>query len=97
MTWGQRLVHMLYALRDFAPLGTTIAMVALPLAVHRTTKSGSNHVLIEYERDIYWVKSLYILFWVVQKISNWVLYRHIGLVRVANFQSHEIWTAPCTF
>ncbi len=96
MTRGQRAVNMLYVLRDFSPIGITLAMVALPLAIFSAPQDGFSDAVNEHAISLFWLTRLSIVVWIAQKINTWVLYRHIGLVRVANFQSQEVWTAPCT-
>ena len=95
MTLGQRAVNMLYVLRDFSPLGITLAMLALPLAVFSVPKGGLPEVSGEHRASLFWLRRLSTTVWLAQKINTYVLYRHIGIIRVANFTSQEVWTAPC--
>lgn len=97
MTPGQRAVNMLYVLRDFSPLGITVAMIALPLAVLSTPQDSFTEFINDNATPLSWLRKLALLGWVAQKFNTWVLYQHIGLARVANFHSQEVWTAPCRF
>lgn len=96
MTPGQRAVNMLYVLRDFSPLGITLAMIALPLAILSFPHDSFADLIHENATSLLWLRRLAVISWLAQKINTWIVYRHIGLARVANFQSQEVWTAPCT-
>lgn len=95
MTRGQRAMNMLYVLRDFSPMGITLAMLALPLAIFSAPQDGFADAVNGHATSLFWLTRLAIMVWIAQKLNTWVLYRHIGLVRVANFQSQAVWTAPC--
>ena len=97
MTPGQRAVNMLYVLRDFSPLGITLAMIALPLAVLSAPQDSFSELINGNAASLSWLRKLALLLWIAQKVNTWVLYQHIGLARVANFHSQEVWTAPCKF
>lgn len=95
MTPGQRAVNMLYVLRDFSPLGITLAMIALPLALLSAPQDSFTEFINDNATPLSWLRKLALLVWIAQKLNTWVLYQHIGLARVANFHSQEVWTAPC--
>lgn len=97
MTPGQRAVNMLYVLRDFSPLGITLAMIVLPLAVLSAPQDSFTDFITDDATSLSWLRKLALLLWIAQKVNTWVLYQHIGLARVANFHSQEVWTAPCKF
>lgn len=95
MTRGQRAVNMLYVLRDFSPLGITLAMLGLPLAVALFPQDQCTRIAHEYAGSLSVLRTLSVASWASRMINTWLLYRHVGLGRVANFQSQEVWTAPC--
>ena len=97
MTPGQRAVSMLYVLRDFSPLGITIAMVALPLAIALFPSDRCAQITHQHAGSFSLLKKLAITLWTARTINTWLMYGHVGLGRLANFQSQEIWTAPCEF
>ena len=97
MTPGQRAVSMLYVLRDFSPLGITVAMMALPLAIALFPTDRCAQIIHEYAGSSSLLKKLAITLWTARIVNTWLMYRHIGFGRLANFQSQEIWTAPCEF
>ena len=95
MTWPQRAVNTLYALRDHSPLATSLALMILPIALFPTHPDGFAAALSEYHDDLFWLRVSFIITFIAQKTNKTVMYRHIGLSKVANFRSHEIWAAPC--
>ncbi|KAL8785049.1 MAG: hypothetical protein Q9195_008809 [Heterodermia aff. obscurata] len=91
MTPGQRAVNMLYVLRDFSPLGITIAMLALPLAILLSPPKPETNP----SSPLPYLKPLATTLFLLQKTTSWLLYRHLGLMRVTNFHAQEVWAAPC--
>ncbi|KAL8743197.1 MAG: hypothetical protein Q9190_004432, partial [Brigantiaea leucoxantha] len=95
MTWSQRAVNMLYVLRDYAPITNMLAMVLLPIAIAPITQSGQSlNIPPEFRShcDLLW--KLFLISLIAQKLNTWILYHHIGISPVLNFQSNEIWAAP---
>ena len=81
------------AVRDFCPLITVIALFILPIALIPTENDGFSRINAQYPRT-----SLRVLFLAVRfshKINDIIVYGHVGLQRVINFQSNDIWVAPC--
>lgn len=95
MTLEQRAVNMLYVLRDFSPLGITLVMVALSLAVIIFPKDQCAQIAQKYANSLSLLRKLTILSWTARMINTWLMYRNIGFARLANFHSQEIWSAPC--
>ena len=85
---------MRYVLRDFSPMAITLTMLALSLAIFFVPQDGVAIAVNGHATSLFWLTRLSIVVWIAQKIETWVLYRHVGLARVANFQSQEVWTAP---
>lgn len=41
------------------------------------------------------IRTLLLLTFVTRKINDYVVYRHLGLTRLSNYQSLNLWCAPC--
>jgi uncharacterized membrane protein len=95
MTWIQRAVNVLYMLRDYAPVTNILAMILLPIALYPVQAQDSIAISHEHERQLFWLRRLYFVVFAAKKMNTWTVYGHIGLSRVWNFQSNEVWAAPC--
>lgn len=91
MTMSQRLVNMLYMLRDYSPVTNVLAMALLPIALYPTQADDS--VLERF--DSLWLRRTFLVAFIAYKVNRRNVYNHIGLSRVLNLQSIAIWAAPC--
>ncbi|KAI4176250.1 MAG: hypothetical protein LQ346_007917, partial [Caloplaca aetnensis] len=97
MDLAQRIVNVLYMLRDYAPIAVVLALVALPYVLHPpavllTTSSSAD--LSDLEGSFQILRYLLILSFILNKTCYLIFYHHVGLSRAWNFQSNEIWAAP---
>lgn len=92
MTWSQRLVNMLYMLRDYAPVTNVLALALFPIALYPTQANDS---ILEQANSL-WLRRTFLVAYIAYKLNHYNIYSQIGLSRVLNFQSNEIWAAPCT-
>ena len=88
---SQRLVNILYMLRDFAPVTNVLALALLPIALYPTQADDS----VLKQADSLWLRRTFLVAFIAYKANHCMVYNHIGLSRVLNFQSNEIWAAPC--
>lgn len=95
MTLSQRTVNMLYALRDYSPLMTSLALVLLPIALLPRHPDRFAVTSSEYCSHLFWLKLSFMTVFLSHKINRLIMYKDIGLSRVTNFQSQEVWLAPC--
>lgn len=95
MTLSQRIINMLYALRDYSPLTTSLALILLPIALLPTFPDQSAVISSEHRSSLFWLKLSFVTMFFSRKINNFIMYEHIGLSQMANFQSHWVWIAPC--
>ena len=95
MTLSQRLVNMLYALRDYSPLMTSLALLILPIALWPTHLGYTDVIASKHPSSLLWLRLSFVTTFLLHKTNNLIMYKHVGLSRVTNFQSQEVWTAPC--
>lgn len=95
MTWIQRGVGVLQALREYAPITNVVALILLPVAVIPTR--SDEFALIAAEHDRFWLRSLFVAAFLAHKLNDYIVYGHVGLPRLASFQSMDIWCAPCKY
>ena len=95
MTLAQRAVNLLYAFRDYAPVTDILALLVIPLALLPLRKSEHSNVYLDYQHPLRTMQYLYFAAFVANKAYYFIAYNHIGMSRVWNFQSNEIWAAPC--
>jgi hypothetical protein len=93
MTWIQRGVGVLQALREYAPVTNILALILLPLAIFPTRSDG--FASIASRPDHFWLRSIFLAAFLAHKVNDYVVYGHVGLSRLASFQSMDIWCAPC--
>jgi hypothetical protein len=88
-------VGILQALREYAPITNVLALILLPLAMlpHRPDEFAR----LTSQEGYKWIWGLFLASFVVRKVNNYVLYGHVGLREVLNFQSLDIWCSPCGF
>jgi len=95
LTWAQRGVGILWALREYAPLINVLALVLLPLALLSYQQYDvSSFALTESTR---WTWRSFLLYLFAKKVNNYIMFSHVGLRRVMNFQSLDVWGSPCKF
>lgn len=96
MDLAQKAVNVLYMLRDYAPVALVLALAVLPyeLSAHNASSTSSAD-LASLGPALRVHRALLLLAWFCNKLWYLVFYSHIGLSRVWNFQSNEIWAAPC--
>ena len=93
MSVGQRAVAMTMMCREFAPLAIVAAMALLPLALYPSSQDSASLPLDR--RTHLWLQWLFLAAWAAEKVSDAVVYADVGVRGIANFQSNEIWCAPC--
>ncbi|KAI4222731.1 MAG: hypothetical protein L6R36_005935 [Xanthoria steineri] len=95
MDLAQKAVNVLYMLRDYAPVALVLALAVLPyeLSAHNASSTSSAD-LASLGPALRVHRALLLLAWFCNKLWYLVFYSHIGLSRVWNFQSNEIWAAP---
>lgn len=92
-----RAVNFLNFIRDYSPILTTSAMFLLPLVLIPTTDGADvfNSIAVTYKANIKWAQRLFLAAYLARTLLGFFTYRHVGLSRLANFRSQELWTAPC--
>lgn len=93
LTWMQRGVGILWALREYAPLTNVLALILLPLALLSYKQDEVTQATLK--RSSCWTWSSFLVYLFAKKVNNYILYGHVGLRRVMNFQSLDIWGSPC--
>lgn len=81
------------ALGEYSPLGTLTAALILPLAITFYPPNLETIMISEQAHGLLW--TAFMTSFAAQKINDYSLYRHIGVQRVAHFQSNRIWFTPC--
>jgi hypothetical protein len=93
LTWVQRGVGILQALGEYAPITNVLALILLPLAMF---PYGPNEFANITSKGGYkWIWGVFLASFVVRKVNNYMLYTHVGLREVFNFQSLDIWCSRC--
>lgn len=76
---------------------TVLAMVLLPFVLIPT--NGANDVFhsvaVKHEVHLIWAQRLFLAAHLARTFNGYFMYRHVGLSRVANMHSQELWSAPC--
>ena len=91
MMMSQRLVNILYMLTCFAPVTNVLALALLPIALYPTQADDS----VLEQIDSFWLRRIFLVAFITYKANHRNVHNGIGLSRVLNFQSLEIWAAPC--
>ncbi|KAL8809572.1 MAG: hypothetical protein Q9200_003292 [Gallowayella weberi] len=94
MTALQTAVNMLYALRDYSPVTTSLALILLPVALYARRPDNIASPVPENINYLLWLQVLYTLTFIAHKINTCIMYHNVGLGRVQNFESHQIWASP---
>ncbi|KAL9103484.1 MAG: hypothetical protein Q9163_001480 [Psora crenata] len=95
MTWPQRAVNLLYALRDYAPMTNILALLILPVALYPTDQTHQFATsIVEHHQSLTLLRKIFLATFIVNKLHYFILYNHVGISQVWNFQSNEIWAAP---
>lgn len=95
MTWVQRGVGVLQALRDYGPVTNVLGLVLLPIAIYPVPYE--DFAAMATVEDLSWLRSIFLAAFLAHKINNYIMYAHIGSQRLASFQSMDIYCAPCKF
>ena len=93
MTLVQRGVGIFQALREYAPMTTILALIVLPIAIFPTQSDEFATILSQHDPS--WLRTIFLVALILSKSNNIFIYAHIGMQRMANFQSCDIWCAPC--
>lgn len=68
-------------------------MVLLPLAFIGILSNEQHN--LRYSSSFSWSRGLFLASFIAQKINDYIVYSHVGLNRLANWRSMEVWCAPC--
>ncbi|KAL8802057.1 MAG: hypothetical protein Q9182_004070 [Xanthomendoza sp. 2 TL-2023] len=94
MTALQRAVNMLYALRDYSPVTTSLALILLPVALYPRRPNNIASSVAGNMNYLFWLQILYTLTFIAHKINTCIMYHNVGLATLQNFESHQIWASP---
>ncbi|KAF7510767.1 hypothetical protein GJ744_005867 [Endocarpon pusillum] len=94
MTWVQRGVGLLQALRDYAPVTNVLALVLLPIAIYPVPYEDL--AVMATVEGLFWLQSIFLAAFLAHKVNNYIMYAHIGYQRLASFQSMDIYCTPYT-
>ncbi|KAL8701868.1 MAG: hypothetical protein Q9224_000304 [Gallowayella concinna] len=70
MTALQRAVNMLYALRDYSPVTTSLALILLPVALYPNRPDNFGSPFPENKNYLFWLQILYSLTFLAHRSSN---------------------------
>lgn len=92
-----RAVNMIYIIRDYSPMTTVLAMILLPFVLIPSTDANDvfDSIVIKHQAYLFWAQRLFLAAHLVRTFHGYFVYRHVGLSRVANIHSQELWSAPC--
>lgn len=93
MTLIQRGVGILQALREYAPVTNILALIVLPIVIFPTRSDEFATILSQH--DQFWLRTIFLVAFISSKANNIFVYAHVGMQRLANYQSCDIWCAPC--
>lgn len=97
MTLPQRLVNLLYAFRDFAPITNVLALMSLPSALLMFEEHDYRSGGLGGQWSLKILQGTFCASFALNKLYHFIAYSYIGMSRMWNFQSNEIWAAPCKF
>ena len=97
MSLPQKVVNLLEVLRDYAPITNILALLVLPLGIHSRglREIASPQHANSRQRSLQVLHYLLLASYVSNKICTAALYHEVGLSHVWNYQSNEVWAAPC--
>ena len=92
-----RAVNMIYVIRDYSPMTTVLAMALLPFVLIPATDANDvfSSIAIEHKAYLIWARRLFLAAHLARTFHGYFMYKHVGLSRVANIHSQELWSAPC--
>ena len=97
-----RAVNLIYIIRDYSPVTTVLAMALLPwVLIPPTTRATTDaddafaSIAIEHRAYLVWAQRIFLAAYLSRTFHTYFMYRHVGLSRVANIFSQELWSAPC--
>lgn len=93
MNLGQRGVGIFQALKEYAPVTNTLALIVLPLAIFPIQSDEFATILSLH--DQFWLRTIFLAALIASKVNKIFVYAHIGMQRLANAQSCDTWCAPC--
>lgn len=92
MTLSQRVIGVFQALREYAPLTNTLALVLLPVALFPHV--DNDFVALSTVCQPY-LSIAFLVAYISHKFYDRIIFGHVGLHQLANWQSNEVWCAPC--
>ncbi|KAG9241342.1 glycosyltransferase like family 2-domain-containing protein [Calycina marina] len=92
LTFAQRGIGIIQALREYAPITNVLALLLLPVALY--PHAGDEFTAITSQQSFKLIWAIFMASFVAKKINNYLLYSHVGLGRVIHFQSLDVWCAP---
>lgn len=93
MTLVQRGTAIFQALREYAPVTNILALIILPIAIFPTQSDEFATILSRHDQS--WLRTIFLVAFISSKANNIFVHAHIGMQRLVNFQSCDIWCAPC--
>ena len=81
------------ALRDYAPMTNVLALILLPMALFPVASDEFDAISSNY--DLFWLRTIFLIAFMAQKINDYIVYGHVGLRGLASYRSMDIWCAPC--
>lgn len=98
MDLAQRTVNVLYMFRDYAPIASVMALAVLPYELLPIRVLTTPIVdFSQFDTSFQILRCSLLVSCILNKLCYLLFYYHIGLSRVWNFQSNEVWAAPCEF
>ena len=72
-------------------------MALLPLALYPTTNTSDlfNSIAVKHEVYLSWAQRVFLATHLARIFHGFFMYWHVGVSRVANIHSQELWSAPC--
>lgn len=98
MDLAQRTVNVLYMFRDYAPIALVMALAVLPYELRPIRVLTTPIVdFSQFDTSFQILRCSLLVSCILNRLCYLLFYYHIGLSRVWNFQSNEVWAAPCEF
>ena len=91
MTFAQRVIAFLFATANLASMTNVIAVIVLPAAIMPTSDSAMNKV---FASDRSRLVLAFLATTVARLVNDFLMYGNIGMQRMENVFSNDIWVAP---